>query len=227
MTKEINDSDMKTRPIFGAVGFMQKPDLAAKITHVIGTWALIDALYAHSFVYLLGSDIDIAEAMYRAVPEGAQRRKLFLKAAEARFAATKIFQEIRSVEEETRTSRQERNAFAHSLWAYVQEYPTGLVMFDPRSMLAFTFDTRRFEQHSHRMATVGSPSLDEALSVSPQLSPSLLWEDVDFNSACINADKALGLVGHMATTITNSTPENEARRRLLSAFDEVKPSVTL
>lgn len=120
----------------------RRPQFAFDVLRVIAFWAHIDGNLATLLSRMLNSDIAAGTAMYEALNGGDARRAVLLAAAQHSLPdwANLLLQATLSA---IKTSRNQRNDFAHHIWASTEEMPDAILLMHPSVVTRYNISFRQ------------------------------------------------------------------------------------
>jgi len=110
----------------------RRPELALEALKVIAFWAGIEGDLATILAAMLKSDVATGVAMYEALT-GSEGRRAALLAAARQALPEWLYILFEAVQIATKPSRNQRNAFAHGIWATCAELPDAILSLNPSS----------------------------------------------------------------------------------------------
>jgi hypothetical protein len=189
----------------GVNALAQRPQFVPQIMRVIAYWAHIDGDMATIFSNFLRTDIEVGTAVYQAF-NGAEARRVAMFAAAEK--ALPEWQQIalRAVWNATKASRDQRDKFAHHVWATSEELPDALLLMHSSVVVARNVSHRQRSEHLPNGRGVIAPKdLDR--------SKVFVYRQKDFDRAAEEAGAASFLVMLLYTAIGQNWHE-VGRRQL-------------
>lgn len=116
----------------GVHTFENHPKFMLHIHNVIHCWSKTDLFLSHLATTFLRSDFEVVAAMFQALSSAEARRAAMIAAAQE-VLDEEDFWLVCAVLAEIRSSREERNRFAHHIWAACEELPENLLLVDPKA----------------------------------------------------------------------------------------------
>lgn len=132
----------------------RRPDFAFPILRVIAFWSSIDGSLAMILSRMLKTDIATGTAMYEALSGGEAKRQVLLAAADQALAEWANVL-LRAVLSASKASRNQRNDFAHHIWAVAEELPDAILLMNPSVVIRHNISHRQV--HDVDGATVIKP----------------------------------------------------------------------
>lgn len=194
----------------------RRPDFAFPILRVIAFWAHIDGNLANILARMLKTDIRAGTAMYEALNGGeAKRAALFAAADHALPQWANLL--LRAVVTASKASRNQRNDFAHHVWATCDELPDAIMLLSP-SVVTRWATSRRQPYEMDGRSVIKPESLDH--------SRIMVYRQADFDSA-VKASADADLNHIFLYDVISSLPDlgYGAGRRLLLSQPQIQQAV--
>jgi hypothetical protein len=119
----------------GPGGLLAHPNFAVMVTQVISAWSYIDGTFAALVAQLLKADIAAGAAMYQALNGSEAKRAVLLAAVDANHPEWQQLL-LRAVLKAIKPSRDQRNDFAHNIWASSKQLPDAVLLIAPEAHIA-------------------------------------------------------------------------------------------
>jgi hypothetical protein len=173
-----------------------RPELAAKIMHVISLWSSIESAFATLLCYLLGADLEIGVGMYQSLISSEAKRAA-LDGAAKQALSPEDYTLFRAVVKVVKPSRERRNDFAHHLWGHSPQLPDAVLLVDPKFSFDMHTSMKRFEaaleERREKAIRTGdfTPRLEDIPHFHPSRDNVMVYRPKDFDEEIREASKAL------------------------------------
>lgn len=189
-------------------GLMAHPNFALMVMRVIATWSFIDSTLAGLLVGIMKADIAAGAAMYQALTGSEARRTVLLAAVDSNQPEWQQLL-LRAVLKAIKPSRDQRNDFAHSVWASSKQLPDALLLIPPDANAELIVRRRKIEDIYMSDAHVP----DEDRNPDFDRDKIQVWREKDFSQAVASASEAAHLTDSLSYAIGEH--RHEIRRRML------------
>lgn len=138
-----------------------RPALTGMVMRVIATWSGIELEFFFLTASFLKADYDIVTRMLLEITGSEGRRAAMRAAAEHALSQDELELELfRKLDATGKACRDRRNAFAHGKWAYADELPDALLLYDASDFAEYTMGVNAY--HYRRAALTDAGREDEA-----------------------------------------------------------------
>jgi len=192
------------------------PDLCVYITRTITAWAYNDHLLANMLCGFLNAEYEVVAAMYQSLVSGEARRAALYAAAKA--AVPQHLNLIVATIQSTKASREERNHFAHHVWAISEHLPDAMILVDPATLTEPDVKLRALAEKGLLKPTITPVGNVNRIQFPPMPVPDrskmMVYREKDFQDAATNAETCTEVIKTLCRA-THRTQPDEAGRQLL------------
>lgn len=192
------------------------PKFCVYITRTITAWAYNDHLLANMLCGFLNAEYEVVAAMYQSLVSGEARRAALYAAAKA--AVPQHLNLIIATIQSTKVSREERNHFAHHIWAISEQLPDAMILVDPATLTEPDVKLRAMAEKGLLKPTITPVGNLNRIDFPPMpvldRSKMMVYREKDFKDAATNAETC-SVVFQALMRATNRTAPDEQERQLL------------
>jgi hypothetical protein len=210
MPQPLSKVRRKAEIVLGASALIARPDFASQVMRVIAAWSLIDSTLASLLINLLKADTSAGAAIYGALNGSEAKRAVLLAAVDTNHPEWQRLL-LRAVLKAVKPSRDQRNDFAHNVYASSPQLPDAVLLI-PQQAHSEREVKRRKAEDIHASGKRVAP---EDANPPFERSQVQVWREGDFKDAVDRAIHAWHLVQSLAFTIGEHRHES-VRRELLS-----------